>query len=252
MKDNFLEYRADMNYEKALRYQGVLSSEGYRGLLAFTCNPTITLGIASKAKNEILISSDSLQEKNIQLLKTDRGGKSTYHGPGQLIGFPIINLRKAYKDGRAVRRFSEDLLIGLAHAGAALGVKSVQTKQGFPGVWTNRGKLASIGITVKNGFIFHGFSLNVTRACYTGFSLIDPCGISNCPVTSLEEEGITVESKSELARLISPYLSNLFSASKERESQVMRFEQTHQDLVAKVSRSSMAIDYVCSSLSTRD
>lgn len=241
-----------MDYEKAVRYQGVLNGEGYRGLLAFTCKPTITLGIGSKVEKEVLVSGESLREKGVQLLETDRGGRATYHGPGQLVGFPIIDLRKAYKDGRAVRRFTEDLLMGLAHACAALGVKSVQTKQGFPGVWTSRGKLASIGITVKNGFIFHGFSLNVTRECNTGFSLIEPCGISNCPITTLEEEGITVDSMSELSRLLAPYLSNLFSTNDERESQIMRFERTHQDLVTKVSRSSMAIDYVCSSLSAQD
>lgn len=251
-KKNFLEFRSDMDYAKALRYQGVLNSEGYTGLFAFSCNPTITLGLGSKVEEEVLVGPKSLKERNVSLLETDRGGKATYHGPGQLVGFPLIDLRNTYRDGRAVRRFSEDLLMGLAHACAALGVKSVQTKKGFPGVWTNRGKLASIGITVKNGFIFHGFSLNVTRECYTGFSLIEPCGISDCPITSLEEEGLSVECNEELSRMLAPYLSNLFSSEKTEESTIMRFERKHKDLVTKVSRSSMAIDYVCSSLSSQD
>jgi lipoate-protein ligase B len=132
LKSKFFSFRSNYSYEKALALQGVLSSEDYTGLLAFEAPETITLGRASEQEGDVLVSPSFLRERNIQILSTDRGGGAAYHGPGQLVGFPIINLNRLYGDARAVKRFTEELLLGLAHACAVLGVKSVSTRHDFP------------------------------------------------------------------------------------------------------------------------
>lgn len=248
MKSTFFSFRSNYSYEKALALQGVLSSEDYTGLLAFEPPETITLGRASEPDSDLLVSPTFLRERNIQLLSTDRGGSASYHGPGQLVGFPIMNLKHLYGDARAVKRFTEELLLGLAHACAVLGVKSVSTRHDFPGLWTSRGLLASVGITVKDGYIFHGFSLNVKQTCVPGFSLIHPCGIHDCPVTTLEQEGVRFDGVRELATKILPYLSVIQGDEVYRNSKAVSYESTYANLVSTVSRSQMAIDHFRSNL----
>lgn len=248
MKSTFFSFRSNYSYEKALALQGVLSGENYTGLLAFEPPETISLGRASEQVEDVLVSPEFLRERHIQLLSTDRGGKAAYHGPGQLLGFPIVNLNRLYGDPRAVKRFSEELLLGLAHACAVLGVKSVTTRHDFPGLWTGRGLLASVGITVKDGYIFHGFSLNVSQACVPGFSLINPCGMQNCQITTLEQEGVRPESVRDLATKILPYLSVIQGEEVLRNSKAVSYESTYANLVSTVSRSQMAIDHFRSNL----
>ncbi len=242
-KTNFFEFRSGLDYEQALRYQGMLNEEGYTGLLAFETPETITLGRAAESADELLVSPLFLKERGITLLSTDRGGKATWHGPGQLIAFPIADLKKIYNDTRAVKRFTEELLMGLAHACATLGVKSVETRSDYPGIWTSRGKLASIGFTVKDGYVFHGFSINMTKECLAGFGLINACGVANCPITSLEQEGVRVESAKDLAIKILPYLSVIAGSEIIKKSKTMSYESTYADLVSTVSRSQMAIEH---------
>lgn len=250
MKSTFFTFRSNYSYEEALRFQGILNGEGYTGLLAFEPNETITLGRAANEHEDLLVSPEFLQQRKVQLLSTDRGGKATYHGPGQLVGFPVVNLKNLYGDAKAVKRFSEELLLGLAHACAVLGVKSVKTRSDYPGLWTSRGKLASIGITVKDGYIFHGFSLNVEQSCSAGFGLINPCGIQNCQVTSLEQEGVRVSSVKELATRILPYLNVIQGEEVLKRSKTVTYESAYTDLVTTVSRSQMAIDHFRSNLET--
>lgn len=248
MKSTFFTFRSNYSYEEALRFQGILNGEGYTGLLAFEPNETITLGRAAHEATDVLVSPEFLQQRSVKLLSTDRGGKATYHGPGQLVGFPVVNLKALYGDAKAVKRFSEELLLGLAHACAVLGVKSVKTRSDFPGLWTSRGKLASIGLTVKDGYIFHGFSLNVEQSCASGFSLINPCGIQNCAITSLEQEGVRVESIQDLATRILPYLTVIQGAEVLKTSKTVSYENSYTNLVTTVSRSQMAIDHFRSNL----
>lgn len=244
----FCEYRENYSYETALRYQAMLNQEGFFGLFGFTPPPTITLGIGSDGTRDILLPRELLAEKGIEIVATDRGGKATYHGPGQLVGFPLVNLTDTYGDARAVRRFSQDLLMGLAQACAGLGVRSVETRADFPGVWTRRGKLASIGIAVKAGFIFHGFALNVNRDSHNGFSLIEPCGIAKCQITSLEHEGVRVESFEALQRELTRYMETIFPARRLSISPSEKFDRQFEAVVSKVSRSPAALDYLASSL----
>lgn len=159
------------------------------------------------------------------------------------MGFPLANLKQLYGDARAVKRFTEEILLGLAHACAVLGVRSVETRSDLPGLWTNRGKIASLGLTVKDGFVFHGFSLNVYHSSLSGFGLIHPCGIPNLPLTSLEQEGVRVDSIKELAMKILPYLTVVSGDEVMRSSKTVSYENNYSQLVATVSRSQMAIDH---------
>ncbi len=247
MKSNFFAFRANYSYEEALRFQGILNSEDYCGLLAFEPLETITLGRANSEESDLLVSPEFLAQRGIQLLCTDRGGQTNYHSAGQLVGFPIGNLKALYGDPRAVRRFTEELLLGLAHACAVLGVKSVRTHSDFPGLWTNRGQLAAVGITVKDGYVFHGFTLNATQACTSGFSLIRSA-IPNGAVTSLEQEGVAVGSIRELAIRVLPYLSVIQGEKVHRLSKTVSYESNYSHMVAAVSRSQMAMDHMRSNL----
>jgi len=243
----FFAFGSGYSYEKALGFQGMLNEKGELGLLAIEPPETISFGTMSKPQ-DLLVSQSFLRKRGIHLLSTDRGGKTAYHGPGQLLGFPIANLNRIYGDPRAVKRFAEELLLGLAHAVAVLGVKSVEARSDVPGLWTSRGRLASVGITVKGGFIFHGFSLNMTEECVPGHSLIENCGVPDCPVTSLEQEGIRIESARDLATSILPYLSVIHGEEIAKNSRNASYETSYSNLVSTVSRSQMAIDHFRSNL----
>jgi lipoyl(octanoyl) transferase len=117
------------------------------------------------------------------LFPINRGGQATYHGPGQLIGYPIIDLRSRGQDLHRYLRWIEDLLIEtLADAGVA-----ATTRAGLTGVWVEDRKIASIGIGVRHWITMHGFALNVCGDL-SPFDQIVPCGISNVTMTSLEKE----------------------------------------------------------------
>jgi lipoyl(octanoyl) transferase len=118
----------------------------------------------------------------LELVRTNRGGDITYHGPGQLIGYPILDLKRR---GNDLHRYLRNLEICLMKALSDIEVESFQRK-GFTGVWTSKGKIASIGIGVRRWTTLHGFALNIcTDLRY--FDLINPCGISECKMVSLTE-----------------------------------------------------------------
>ncbi len=238
----FFAFGAGYSYEKALRVQGVLNAEGNTGLLAIEPPETISLGNHSSPQ-DLLVSQAFLRKRGIQIFSTDRPGKTSYHGPGQLLGFPIANLTEVYGDGRAVKRFAEELLLGLAHAVAVLGVRSVEARSDSPGLWTTRGKLASVGITVKDGYVFHGFSLNVTEECVPGHSLVENCGQPDLPITTLEAEGIRVDSPRDLATKILPYLSVIQGEEVMKTSRSVSYDTKFAHLVSQVSRSQMAVEH---------
>ena len=117
------------------------------------------------------------------LFPINRGGQATYHGPGQLIGYPIIDLRKYGQDLHRYLRWLEELLIeALAENGIA-----AMTRQGLTGVWVEDRKIASIGVGVRHWITMHGFALNVCGDL-TPFDHIVPCGIANVTMTSVEKE----------------------------------------------------------------
>jgi lipoyl(octanoyl) transferase len=143
----------------------------------------ITLGSASDPAH-VLAGDAERARRGIELFEAGRGGDVTYHGPGQLVGYPIVALEEARRD---LHRYLRDLEDGLIDALTDLGVPAGR-RPGLTGVWTVRGKIAAIGVRVSSGWITsHGFALNVSTDL-AFFDTIVPCGIMDCVVTSVERE----------------------------------------------------------------
>jgi len=130
--------------------------------------------------NHILANDAELREKNIDLFAIDRGGDVTYHGPGQLVGYPILDLNNYYLDiHRYLRDIEEVLIATLGSFGVASG-----RSEGYTGVWVKNEKIAAIGVKVSRWITMHGFALNVSTDL-SFFDRIIPCGIFHKGVTSL-------------------------------------------------------------------
>lgn len=143
--------------------------------------PTITLGRRGKEDN-ILVGHDVLKREGIELFVTDRGGDITFHGPGQLIGYPIISLKKlGLSVGQYMRRLEDVIMVTLRDVGII--AKKIPNTIG---VWVGEKKVASLGIRISGGVATHGFALNITNDLRP-FHFINPCGIKGLQVTSLRE-----------------------------------------------------------------
>ena len=152
----------------------------------------ITLGSGSHEEN-VLVSAEERAARGIELFETGRGGDVTYHGPGQLVGYPILDLKRHKQDLHWYLRQVEEVLI---RALAPVGVPA-ERNAGLTGVWTSGRKIASIGVHARDWVTWHGFALNVTTDL-SYFDLIVPCGIAGVDMTSawreLEHESVTVAS----------------------------------------------------------
>jgi len=177
-----------VSYAEGLRLQEALVKERRAGsvpdLLLLLEHPhVITLGTGSHPEH-VLVDEAERARLGIELFETGRGGDVTYHGPGQLVGYPILDLKPDRKD---LHRYLRDLEEVLILAAASLGV-SARRVPGLTGVWADTGKLAAIGVRVSSGWITsHGFALNVSTDLGF-FGTIVPCGIRDRAVTSLERE----------------------------------------------------------------
>ena len=143
--------------------------------------PILTIG-RSGSRDNILSSPEDLEQLGIEVLEVNRGGDVTYHGPGQLIVCPLLYLGDIGLNANQYLHRLEDVLIELlAHYDIHAG-----KKEGYPGVWREEAKIAGVGIAVKHGYTFHGFSLNINPDL-EAFNLINPCGVSRMPVTSVRQ-----------------------------------------------------------------
>jgi lipoyl(octanoyl) transferase len=140
----------------------------------------ITLGRGAKDEN-ILTPRDELARRGFEIFETDRGGDVTYHGPGQIVGYPIIDLKPDRKDVRKYVASVEELMIRVARD---FGVEARRVP-GRTGVWTGAGKLGAIGVHISRWITSHGFAFNV-RTDLRDFASIVPCGIGDAGVASLE------------------------------------------------------------------
>lgn len=159
-------------------------------LLLLEHPPVFTLGRNGDASNV-------LDPHGIPVRRIDRGGDVTYHGPGQLVGYPILDIARL-----GVRRFVRSIEESILDLLSGLGVEA-RRKEGCVGIWAGRGKIASIGIRVSRGVSTHGFALNVSNDL-TPFGYIHPCGMPGCEVTSVSRElgrGVTVSAAAERFRL---------------------------------------------------
>lgn len=144
--------------------------------------PVFTLGVRSGAVAHLLWDEAELARRGIAVVTTNRGGDITYHGPGQIVGYPIISLAPR-KDLHAYLRFVEQVLINTV---GTFGLAAAR-RPGKTGIWLGPRKIAAIGIAVKKWTTFHGFALNVNPDL-TAFAGIVPCGITDGTVTSMAAE----------------------------------------------------------------
>ena len=183
-----------IDYGTALKLQETLVDLRKRGRIADTLlllehPPVITLGRNAKSAN-IVASPEFLAERGVEVFEINRGGDVTFHGPGQLVGYPICDLRglapgvsgKRIGAVEFVRRMEEVLI--RACADFDIGAERVP---GLTGVWTPERKIAAIGVHISRGVTSHGFALNVTTDL-EHFRMIVPCGITGQDVTSMEQE----------------------------------------------------------------
>ena len=154
-------------------------------VLVFTEHEAVfTVGMRSGAESHLVWNAEQLSREGVEVMKTNRGGDITYHGPGQIVGYPIVSLAPR-KDLHAYLRFLEQVLINSV---GALGLAAAR-RPGLTGIWLGPRKVAAIGVAVKRWVAYHGFALNV-NANLAHFGGIVPCGISATEgtVTSLQAE----------------------------------------------------------------
>lgn len=180
-----------ITYQAGLDLQKELVEERRAGrigdtLLLLEHPPVITLGVKTRrGPTNIVASADRLEAEGVEVFETGRGGDVTYHGPGQLVGYPIFDLRPDRQD---VHRYVRDLEEVLIRAVKTFGIEGGRVA-GLTGVWVGppgrEDKLAAIGVRISRWITSHGFALNVGTDL-SHFDLIVPCGITDRGVTSLE------------------------------------------------------------------
>ena len=173
-----------IEYGDAYHIQQKLLAERVNGVIENTLlllehPPTITVGKSGKLEN-ILASQAQLAENGVSLVFTDRGGDVTYHGPGQIVGYPIFDLRERGKD---VHRYLHNLEEVLIRTLNDFSIKSSRDS-GHAGVWAKDEEIAAIGLSIRKWVTMHGFALNVNTDL-ARFSLINPCGFTDRKATSM-------------------------------------------------------------------
>ena len=177
-----------MPYAKALGVQRAAAQARIDGkltddlLMLVEHPPVITLGRSTNSDN-LLIAAEALAARAVELFEVDRGGDVTFHGPGQLVGYPIIDLRLHREDLHwYLRQLEETLIRALSNFGIP-----AERREKLTGVWTHGRKIASIGVHAKQWVTWHGFALNVTTDL-SYFGMMVPCGIENVEMTSVAKE----------------------------------------------------------------
>ena len=175
-----------IDYACALAWQreaaaAVRTGERPETLFLLTHPPVITMGRRATGEH-VLFTKDELAARGVELVKTDRGGDVTFHGPGQIVGYPILDLRRRGLGAHTYLRFLERTLIAVLNS---YGIEAF-TDPACTGVWTPQGKIVAMGIRVSGGVSLHGFALNV-RTDLRYFGMIVPCGIQGRAVATMEQ-----------------------------------------------------------------
>jgi len=163
------------------------------------------------SRDAVRASERSLHDKSVTLTETDRGGDVTYHGPGQLVGYPIIRLPEGRRD---VRRYVTDVEEVLIRTLADFSIEG-ERHPIHRGVWVSGRKIASVGIRIARWVTSHGFALNVaTDLSY--FELIHPCGIEGCEMTSIERETGATPDMAAVKNIVVRHFADVFDREVER------------------------------------
>jgi len=207
-----------LDYADALAAQQRLVAERKEGLtcdhLLLVEHPhVITLGRNGRMEN-LLASDDVLSRAGISFFPTDRGGDVTYHGPGQLVGYPILDLREWRRDvGAYVRALEQSIIDTLADYGITAG-----RIPGLTGVWVGERKIAAIGVHISRWVTSHGFALNVTTDL-SYFQYIVPCGLTR-PVTSMAALGARA-TVADVGRTLAAHFGRVFDCEMLLEDAVL-------------------------------
>lgn len=177
-----------MRYAVALEYQREVARQRIAGhldqdqLLLVQHPPVVTYGRSWRQKN-LVADPQMLADKGVEIFEVERGGDITFHGPGQLVGYPIVDLSRHKQDLHWYLRRVEEALIQALHAFDI----PAERNDGFTGVWTRGRKIASIGVHARDWVTWHGFALNVSTDLKY-FDMIVPCGIDGVVMTSIDQE----------------------------------------------------------------
>ncbi len=200
-----MRYTEALDYQREIARQRISGEQAQDILLLVEHPPVVTLGRSSKQKN-MISSPEFLASRGVELFEVERGGDVTFHGPGQLVGYPIIDLTRHKQDLHWYLRSVEDALI---RALAAFDIPA-ERNTGFTGVWTKGRKIASIGVHARDWVTWHGFALNVTTDL-SYFDLIVPCGIDGVVMTSLEREMNRTVSMQEVEKAVATAFGEVFN-----------------------------------------
>ena len=182
--------------------------------------PVITIGRSGTEQN-ILASPEELRRAGVSVHETNRGGDVTYHGPGQIVGYPILPLAHHGKDVHAYLRRLESIIMATLWE---YGIKA-DRREGYTGVWTPAGKIASIGVAISHWIAYHGFALNVAPNL-DHFSLIHPCGLVGIRVTSMEKLMETGPARAEVEERLIAHFCSEFKFESVRSSEDSGGHQT--------------------------
>ncbi len=215
-----VEYGEAWELQKAL-LETRISGKIEDSLVLLQHPPTFTFGRRYKEAN--LISNKAYYEGNgFAVYKTDRGGLVTYHGPGQVVGYPIIKMDAYTKDYYQYLRMLEEVMIRTV---SGFGVEA-ERNEGYTGVWVNKAKIGFVGVRVALGYTMHGFSLNVNNDI-SPFHHIVPCGIQGIRITSLRELVNTNINMKEVYDMLVNHFSDVF--------QVQMIPVEVREMIQKVS-----------------
>jgi lipoyl(octanoyl) transferase len=215
MRECVVEDLGRMSYGEALEIQSKIASDRKRGSgvdhLLFVEHPhVITIGRDGHREN-LLAPEETLRQSGIELYESDRGGDVTYHGPGQIVAYPIMDLREWKRDAGAFVRAIEQVLIDTL---ADFGIEAARIA-GLTGVWTNQAKIAAIGVHLSRWVSTHGWALNVSTDLQY-FQYIVPCGLAK-PVTSMTALGVHANTEEVKGALIR-HFGQVFNFDIQRET----------------------------------
>lgn len=201
-----------IDYDKALDLQKILHSHiaertADDTLLLLEHPPVLTLGIRGKRSN-IYLSARQLDQMGVSVYEINRGGDVTYHGPGQIVGYPIFNLIRHGKDIRGFVSGIQEVFDRLLSRDFGLPARRESSE--YTGVWIEDKKITAIGIEIKRWTSMHGFAFNVNTDL-SHFSWINPCGLSDRGVTSLEALTGRRQDMAHLNQLIAQYFCDVFN-----------------------------------------
>lgn len=205
-----LDYRAALDMQLDLQKKRI-NEEINDSLILLQHPPVITIG-RNGTEGHILLDSDTLEKKGISVHRISRGGDVTWHGPGQLTAYIIINL---YKEQKSLRRLVEKLeQVVIDMLEKEFGIRSTRHPD-RRGVWHEENKIAALGISINRGVTMHGIALNV-QPDLSHFNLIIPCGIKNKGVTSIEKIKGRKTEMEKIYNIFSEHFIRIFGYDKSR------------------------------------